>query len=266
MKQQLNFSNQTALVMGAGRGIGLATARKLAEYGATVILAARTEKDIISGAKAIVNDGGSAHSIVCDVSKYTSVEAAIAYSVSLTGKLDYLINNAGVIEPLALLANSDPEEWSRAADINYKGVYYGMRAAIPHMLQQGSGVIVNMSSGAANSALPGWSHYCSNKAATQKLTEVGHKEVTTHGVRIVGLSPGTVATDFMGKIRESKINAVSNLDWSAHIPPEWAAEGVAFLCGPGGAEFAGTDFSIKTPEGRSRVGLPIENAPDQDQS
>ncbi len=169
-----------------------------------------------------------------------------------------LINNAGVIEPLTHLIDSDPTQWGLAADINYKGVYHCMRATLPHMVNAGGGTIVNLSSGAANSALPGWSHYCSTKAAVKKLTEVAHRELHESNIRVVGLSPGTVATDMMKNIREAKINAVSHLDWSVHIPPEWAAEGVAFLCGPEGGECAGTDFSIKTPEGRARIGLPIE--------
>ena len=130
-----------------------------------------------------------------------------------------------------------------------------MRATIPYMVSAGGGVVINMSSGAANSALPGWSHYCSTKAAVKKLTEVAHRELHDKNIHVIGLSPGTVATDMMLKIRDSKINAVSDLDWSNHIPAEWAAKAVAFLCGPEGTEFAGTDFSIKTEEGRERVGL-----------
>lgn len=257
MLQDLDFTGQSALIMGASRGIGLATAQTLAAYGATVILAGRQLKTVDAGANSIRNKGLNASAIACDVSDYESVEQAVSETVSRTGRLDILVNNAGVIEPLAHLIDSDPVLWGRAADINYKGVYHGMRAAIPHMLSGGGGIVVNMSSGAANSALPGWSHYCSNKSAAKKLTEIAHRELSDQGMRIVGLSPGTVATDMMAKIRDSKINVVSNLNWESHIPPEYAAEAVAFLCGPGGAEFAGTDFSIKTPEGRARVGLPL---------
>lgn len=108
------------------------------------------------------------------------------------------------------------------------------------MLSNGGGIVVNLSSGAANSALVGWSHYCSGKAAAKKLTEVAHNELHQHNIRVVGLSPGTVATDMMASIRDAKINAVSDLERSTHIPPEWAAEAVAFLCGPEGAEFERT--------------------------
>jgi len=262
MLQKIDFTGKTALIIGASQGIGLATAIKLAEYGATVILAARSLDKVEAHAKSMRSQGLSALAVYCDVSDYESMNNALNFIIEKTRKLDFLINNAGVIEPLTTLIDSDPEVWGEAVDINIKGVYHGMRAVVPLMVEQGGGVVINMSSGAANSALVGWSHYCSTKAAVKKLTEVAHKELHEKNIRVVGLSPGTVATPMMEKIKEAKINPVSNLDWSSHIPPEWVGEGVAFLCGHGGGEFAGTDFSLKTVEGRKRVGLPTENAID----
>ena len=256
MSKPLNFTNKTALVMGASRGIGLAVAEKLAELGATVILTARSTEAVTASAQKINENGQNAFAYICDVSDYDSVKKAVNFCLDQTGQIDFLINNAGVIDPLAHLVDSDPEEWALAVDINFKGVYYAMRAVLPIMVNAGSGVVVNMSSGAANSALPGWSHYCSTKAAAKKLTEVANRELQNDNIRVVGLSPGTVATDMMARIRDAKINAVSHLDWSKHIPAEWVAKAVAFLCGPEGREFSGTDFSIKTDEGRDRVGLP----------
>ena len=255
-----DLSSKTALITGASQGIGLATARTLARYGANVVLSAR-RKDLLETHRAsIERSGGRALAVQCDVAQFTDVVRAVEAAVAAFGRLDILVNNAGVIDPIARIADSDPNLWSLAVDTNLKGVYHGLRAAVPVMEAQGGGVIVNVSSGAANSALEGWSHYCSTKAAAKKLTECAHREVGARGVRVVGLSPGTVATAMMSKIRASGINPVSRLDESAHIPPEWAGEAVAFLCGPEGADFAGTDFSIKTEEGRSRVGLPISSS------
>lgn len=260
MLQELNFSGKTALIMGASRGIGLAAATTLSDYGATVVLAARTVELVKSNAAAINQNGGNALSVKCDVSDFASVTKAVDFCMQATGRIDILLNNAGVIEPLSHLINSDPELWGQAVDINVKGVYHAMRAALPHMINSTNrATIVNISSGAANSALLGWSHYCSTKAAAKKLTEVAHKELEGHNICVVGLSPGTVATDMMRKIKRADINPVSKLKWSSHIPPEWVAESVAFLCGEAGTEFAGTDFSVKTIEGRKRVGLPYND-------
>ena len=252
-----NLTGKVALVTGASKGIGKASAKRLAALGAHVVLAARSASLIEANAAEINAKGGSASWVECDVAVFSDVKNAIYKTNMHFGGFDILVNNAGVIEPISLLADSDPDVWSLAVDINLKGVYYGMRAAIPLMREMGGGTIINISSGAANSALEGWSHYCSTKAAAKKLTEIAHKEVTEDGIRIIGLSPGTVATEMMSKIRNSGINPVSQLDPATHIPPEWPGEAVAFLCGPGGDDFCGTDFSIKTEEGRRLVGLDL---------
>ena len=171
------------------------------------------------------------------------------------GKIDILVNNAGLIDPIARIEDSDPNQWAHVVDVNLKGVYHGLRAALPLMKEQASGVIVNISSGAATGALEGWSHYCATKAAVLSLTKCAHKEFSDFGVRIVGMSPGTVATDMQVSIKASGINPVSQLEASDHIPPEWPAKAIAWLCTEAAVEYNGTDFSIKTEEGRRLVGL-----------
>ena len=256
------LQGKVALVTGASRGIGRATAERLSRAGAKLVITARTEAALAETVAAISNrdnnSGREVISVACDVGEFQQVEATVARVKDTFGQLDIIVNNAGTIEPIARLEDGSPEDWFRAVQTNLLGVYHGMRAAIPLMVERGSGTIINMSSGAANSALEGWSAYCTTKAAAKMLTECAHKELASKGLRIVGLSPGTVATNMMEQIKESGINPVSQLDWSVHIPPEWAAEAVLFLCGPGGDAYLGTDFSIKVNEGRSAVGLPLK--------
>lgn len=251
----LALENKVALITGASKGIGAAAARELAGAGASVLLAARSTDRIVGVAEEITQSGGTADYITCDVARYDQLQDAVARCVQRYDALDILVNNAGVIDPIAHLAESDPIAWAHAVDVNVKGVYYGVRAALPVMLKQGSGVVVNISSGAAVSAIEGWSHYCASKAAAKMITECTHKEYAEQGIRVVGLSPGTVATDMQVAIRDSGINPVSQLDWSDHIPAEWVGKAIVFLCGDQGRRYDGTDFSLKTDEGRRLVGL-----------
>ena len=252
-----NLKGKTAIVFGASKGIGLATSQLLAKTGCKVILAARNYEAIKAQADQLTHSGFHTFAFKCDVSNFEDMKSCIDFTIQTTGGIDIVVNNAGVIDPLAHLIESDPEQWINAVNVNLVGVYSAIRLVAPIMKSHGGGTIINMSSGAANSILEGWSHYCSTKAAVKKLTEVAHKELVADNIRVVGLSPGTVATDMMAKIRDAKINAVSNLDWSAHIPPEWVAQAIIFLCGAGGDAFLGTDFSLKTNEGRRLVGLPL---------
>lgn len=250
-----DFTGKTIVITGASRGIGEATARHLGALGATVVLAARSADRIGTIAQDIAAVGGQAIAVRCDVSLAKDVSALIDTAIAQTGRLDMLVNNAGLIDPIARLADSDPEAWAAVVDVNVKGVYHGLRFAIPEMVARGGGTIVNISSGAATSALEGWSHYCATKAAVLSLTRTADKEYREQGIRVIGLSPGTVATNMQMQIKASGINPVSQLDWSAHIPPEWAAQAIAWLAGAEADAYLGTDFSLKTNDGRAAVGL-----------
>jgi len=249
------LAGKAAIVTGASRGIGEAAAKELASHGVAVVLAARTKSDIERIAEEINASGGKAIACTCDVSNYDDVRQVVEACVDNFSRLDILINNAGLIEPIARLADSDPEHWSRIVDINFKGVYYGLRAAIPVMEQQGSGVVINLSSGAATGAMEGWSHYCSTKAAVLSLTRCADKEYGDKGIRVVGLSPGTVATEMQVVIRASGINPVSQMDPSAHKSPQMVARALAWLCTDDAADLAGVDFSMKDPKSLERAGL-----------
>lgn len=250
-----HLKSRTAVITGASRGIGAATARHFASEGANVVLAARSAAEIEAIASDIRAAGGAAVAIACDVSRYEDVEAAMALADSAFGGIDFLINNAGVIDPISLLESSDPDGWAQCIDINVKGVYFGLRAALPRMQAAGSGVVVNISSGAATSALEGWSHYNASKAAVLSITRTADRELGCGAVRVVGLSPGTVATEMQVLIKASGINPVSQLDPSVHIPADWPARAIGWLCGPDAAEFRGDDVSLRDEDIRRRVGL-----------
>ena len=242
-----HVTGKTVLITGASKGIGAATARVLAERGAHVVLAARS----VDALTALAHETGG-RAMPCDVSDFAQVQAL----VDATGTIDVLINIAGLIDPIARLADSDAAAWARVVEVNVLGVYHGLRAALPGMIARGSGTIINISSGAATSALEGWSHYCATKAAVLSLTRVADAEARAAGVRVLGLSPGTVATDMQRQIAASGLNPVSQLDWGTHIPPAWVGQAIAMLMGPAGDAYCGTDFSLKTAEGRTRANLP----------
>lgn len=249
---RVDLTGKTALITGASRGIGEAAARIMAKYGARVVLAARSKSDIERIAADI---GDVALAVVCDVSRYDDVRAAVDATVDHFGGLNVLVNNAGIIDPIARLDQSDPEAWGRVIDTNVKGVYHGLRAGIPAMKRSGGGVAINISSGAAISTLEGWSHYCASKAAVLSLTRAAHAENMQDNIRVVGLSPGTVATEMQRTIKASGINPVALLNWAWHISPDWAGEAIAWLTTDAAREYDGGDFSLKSKENQRAIGL-----------
>lgn len=249
------LSEKSVVITGASRGIGAAAAEAMAAEGAKVFLLARSSDGITALANRLRKGGAAAEAMTCDVAEYSQVQAAIGRAKEVFGPIDALINNAGVIEPIGPMASADPRGWTHAADINFKGVFHGMRAVLPDMRARGAGVIVNLGSGAAHNPLEGWSHYCAAKAATSMLTRCAHLENRGRGVRIFSLSPGTVATDMQRAIKASGINPVSQMDFSAHAPAEDPARALVWLCTEDAAEFAGEEISLRDPDIRARIGL-----------
>jgi NAD(P)-dependent dehydrogenase (short-subunit alcohol dehydrogenase family) len=249
------LTGKSVLITGAGRGIGAAAAELMAAEGASLLIVARGSADITALAARLRKTGARAEAMTCDVARFSQVEAAVARARELFGRLDVMVNNAAVIEPIGPLAKSDPEAWGRATDINFKGIYHGLRAALPVMRAQNGGIILNMGSGAAHNPMEGWSHYCAPKAAGLMLTRCAHLENKGRGIRVFTLSPGTVATDMQKKIKASGINPVSQMDFSQHAPVEVPARALLWLCSEDAAEFAGQEVSLRDPAMRARIGL-----------
>lgn len=250
--KKFDMSGKTVIITGASRGIGAATARAFADAGAHVALVARSTPEIAELAGEI---GEKAIAIPCDVSRYAEVQAAVDMTVKTFGRLDVLVNNAGVVAPIGPLAGADPESWGKTIDINLKGVMHGMHAVMPWMIDQKGGTIINISSGAAHSPVEGWSAYCSSKAGVYMLTRAADHELREKGLRVLGLSPGTVATGMQQEIKDSGVGPVSQLDWSVHIPPEWPAQAILWMCTAEADAFLGDDVSLRDETVRRKVGL-----------
>ncbi len=248
----MQFDGKTVMVTGASRGIGEAAALAFSRAGANVVLLARSGEAIARIAGSI---GTAALAVPCDVSRYWEFEAAVRAAKDAFGSVDVLINNAGVIEPIAHLATSDPEGWGKAIDINLKGVYHGMRAVLPGMIEAGGGTILTVSSGAAHNPVEAWSHYCASKAGAAMLTRMVDLENRGAGIRAMGLSPGTVATEMQREIKASGVNPVSRLDWSDHIPAEWPAEALLWMCSADADEYLGEEISLRDEAIRRRIGV-----------
>ena len=247
-----DLTGQTALITGASRGIGAETARAFAAAGANLCLMARSADELAALATEL-----DTQTLVqaCDISDYTSVSAAVDATIKTFGQLDIVINNAGAIEPISHLRSVDPAGWDKVIDVNLKGVFYAMRAALPHMLGRGSGTIITVSSGAAHNPVEAWSHYCASKAGAAMLTECLHLENGASGIRAMGMSPGTVATQMQRDIKASGINPVSQLNWSDHIPADWPAKALLWMCSAAADGYLGREISLRDDDIRKAVGL-----------
>ena len=249
------LAGKVIVVTGASRGIGEAAALALAREGATIICAARDGKRAGAVAQSIVAAGGTATARACDVSDYAACEALVAETIGRFGRLDVLVNNAGVIEPIASVAASDPATWARNIQVNLTGAYYGIRAVLPHMIASGGGTIINLSSGAAVRPLEGWSAYCSGKAGVHMLTRAVALENADKGIRIFGFQPGTTDTDMQVAIRASGVNPVSQIPRENLYPVSQPATAIVYLCTSAANDLAGGEVNLRDEEFRTRIGI-----------
>src|SRR3954447_8496879 len=190
----MDLQGRTVAITGASSGIGEATALACAEAGAAVALAARRADRIEALAKRIEDDGGRAVALPTDVSDERQARAFIEHAYEQLGGLDALVNNAGVML-LGPIPGADTEEWRRMIDANVYGVLYCTHAALPVMLEGGSGHIVNVSSVAGRVARAGSGVYNLTKWGVNAFSEALRQEVTAQGIRVTLIEPGAVATE-----------------------------------------------------------------------
>jgi len=207
------LQGQVAIVTGAGRGLGEATAALLASAGAAVVLVSRTIEQVDAVATTINANGGRAIALAADVSDTIQVEEIVESAIDQFGRVDILINNAAVVWPIEEVLEADPDEWAYNIHVNLVGPFYLARNILPLMLAQKSGRILNIGSGAAHLPIPGMSAYCASKAGIEMFTRVLAKEVASTKIGVNYLSPGMVDTPMQADIRSVDTNE-SVLDYS----------------------------------------------------
>lgn len=191
-----SLSGSVAVVTGGSRGIGLGIATTLAELGATVILTGRDETRVREGANELTSRGLVCEGVACNLTDLASVTELGGHLREKHGRVDILINNAGVGGPASLLHELNPDDWDVIFDTNVRGVFYMLRIVVPLMISTGGGHIVNISSLAGKNPLPRGAAYASSKWALNGLSYSVAEELRSHNIRVSVVCPGSVDTEF----------------------------------------------------------------------
>ena len=190
------LAGTVGLVTGGTRGIGRAVAATLLSLGATVVITGRNAASVESGVSELSGLGGACDGVACDVTKVDSVEALGRHLRQKYGRVNILVNNAGIGGASSLLHELSPEAWDGIFDTNVRGVFYTMRAVVPLMIAAGGGHVVNVSSLAGKNPLPRGAAYAASKWALNGLSYSAAEELRANNIRVSVVCPGSVDTDF----------------------------------------------------------------------
>ncbi len=223
-----NIAGKVVVITGASSGLGEATARLLSAEGASVVLGARRLDRLQSLADELKGRGGKALAMATDVTHYDQIQELVDAAVTTFGRIDVLINNAGLM-PHSPLERLRIDDWNRMIDVNIKGVLYGIAAALPHMKRQNAGHIINVSSVAGHKVHAGGAVYAATKHAVLALSEGLRQEVKPYNIRTTVISPGAVATELPDSITEPDVAENIHKFYQAFaIPADAFARAVAF--------------------------------------
>lgn len=258
---------QVAIVTGAGRGIGRAAALALSAAGASVVLVARSAAELAAVADEIKHRGGQALAIPTDVSEIASVDYLLVLALRAFGRVDILVNNAALLRPVGRVWETSPAEWRKLIEVNVVAPYLCARVVLPHMLERGSGRIINISSGAADKNLPGLSAYSASKAALERFSHTLAAEVEGTGVVVTVLRPGVVDTPMQTELRRTPTYRLPQAaGWQAlHSrgqlrPPQEPAQAILWLSSRFAGQSNGQVFALDDDHFRQRLsadlGLP----------
>lgn len=248
------LDGQVAIVTGGGRGFGRAIADTLAAQGAAVVVASRNAPELDDAVKTIKASGGKALAQTADITDERQVQELVLATERWIGPASILVNNAGILDPIGPLAETNGAEWLHNIAINVGGTYLTTRTVLPGMLGRDRGRIVNISSGAAERASAGWSAYCASKAAVDQLSRVLALEVEGTGVSICAFHPGIMDTAMQERIRRStpdqfpRVGEFQAAHAAGRVPdPHGPARIVAYLCSPAAA-YNGATLDVTDPE------------------
>lgn len=213
-----DLSERVAIVTGGSRGIGRAISLKLARAGAGVVVAARTLVDAERAVADIIQEGGSALAVACDVADASDVERMVAATLDRFGRIDVVINNAGISPVHKELQDLSEGEWDRVLGVNLKGVFLVCRAVGPALIRQASGVIVNIASIAGVLPIPAESAYIASKAGLIGLTRALAFDWAKYGIRVHAVAPGYIATEMNADVR-ARASAYDDRRREADDPP-----------------------------------------------
>jgi NADP-dependent 3-hydroxy acid dehydrogenase YdfG len=223
-----NIEGKVVVITGASSGLGEAAARLLSAEGATVVLGARRMDRLQSLADELTRDGGKAIAVATDVTAREPVKQLVDTAVQKFGRIDVMINNAGLMQQ-SPLERLKVNEWDNMIDINIKGVLYGIAAALPHMQRQKSGHIINVSSVAGHVISPGGVVYSATKHAVRVISEGLRQEVKPYNIRTTIISPGAVDTELPNHITDPESKAgIGEFYKDYAIPADSFARVVAF--------------------------------------
>jgi 3-oxoacyl-[acyl-carrier protein] reductase len=240
----IDLAGRVSLVTGASRGIGRATALLLAEHGSDLVLAARDRQAIEEVAGTCEAKGVRARPVSVDVADPASVREGVDQALRAFGRIDHLVNNAGVAAD-GLLVRMKREDWERVLQVNLTGAFEVTRAALPGMLKARYGRIVNVSSVVGLMGNPGQANYCAAKAGLMGFTRALAREVASRQITVNAVAPGFIDTEMTRAIAAEARERMTGLIPLGRLgSPEDVAAGILFLVGPGAAYITGEVLNI----------------------